>query len=137
VLGGLDIVHAVDSVLRVEDLGGRAWPDDRAAREAGQAGPAWPGVDRRLPRPDAGRAGWPIVTLGEGGTPLLPAPRLSERTGCEVFLKVDGMNPTGSFKDRGMTMAVTDALAHGKQGVICASTGNTSASARPTRRGPG
>ncbi|MCY7342263.1 MAG: threonine synthase [Pseudonocardia sp.] len=72
---------------------------------------------------------WTIVTLGEGGTPLLPAPHLSDRTGCEVFLKVDGANPTGSFKDRGMTMAVTDALAHGKQGVICASTGNTSASA--------
>jgi threonine synthase len=90
---------------------------------------AWPGVvaayrDRMPVEP-----GWTIVTLGEGGTPLLPAPRLSERTGCEVFLKVDGMNPTGSFKDRGMTMAVTDALAHGKQGVICASTGNTSASA--------
>ena len=73
--------------------------------------------------------GWKIVTLGEGGTPLLPAPHLSDRAGCEVFLKVDGANPTGSFKDRGMTMAVTDALARGKQGVICASTGNTSASA--------
>jgi threonine synthase len=90
---------------------------------------AWPGVihayrDRMPVEP-----GWRIVTLGEGGTPLLPAPRLSERTGCEVFLKVDGANPTGSFKDRGMTMAVTDALAQGKQGVICASTGNTSASA--------
>ena len=73
--------------------------------------------------------GWQIVTLGEGGTPLLPAPHLSERTGCEVLLKVDGANPTGSFKDRGMTVAVTDALARGKQGVLCASTGNTSASA--------
>ena len=73
--------------------------------------------------------GWRIVTLGEGGTPLLPAPHLSERTGCEVLLKVDGANPTGSFKDRGMTVAVTDALARGKQGVLCASTGNTSASA--------
>jgi threonine synthase len=89
----------------------------------------WPGVieayrDRMPVGPD-----WTIVTLGEGGTPLLPAPHLSERTGCEVFLKVDGANPTGSFKDRGMTMAVTDALAKGKQGVLCASTGNTSASA--------
>jgi threonine synthase len=73
--------------------------------------------------------GWTVVTLGEGGTPLLPAPYLSDRVGCEVFLKVDGANPTGSFKDRGMTMAVTDAKAHGQQGVICASTGNTSASA--------
>src|SRR5689334_2004351 len=72
---------------------------------------------------------WKIVTLGEGGTPLLPAPHLSERTGCEVFLKVDGANPTASFKDRGMTVAVTDALARGQHGVICASTGNTSASA--------
>jgi threonine synthase len=73
--------------------------------------------------------GWRIVSLGEGGTPLLPAPHLSESTGCEVYLKVDGANPTGSFKDRGMTVAVTDALAQGKQGVLCASTGNTSASA--------
>ncbi|MDN5858057.1 MAG: threonine synthase [Pseudonocardia sp.] len=72
---------------------------------------------------------WRVITLGEGGTPLLAAPHLSERAGCEVFLKVDGANPTGSFKDRGMTMAVTAALAGGAQGVICASTGNTSASA--------
>ncbi|WP_214371091.1 threonine synthase [Pseudonocardia sp. H11422] len=89
----------------------------------------WPGVieayrDRMPVQPD-----WTIVTLGEGGTPLLPAPHLSEATGCEVYLKVDGANPTGSFKDRGMTMAVTAALADGKQGVLCASTGNTSASA--------
>lgn len=70
-----------------------------------------------------------IVTLGEGGTPLVPAPKLSERTGCDVFLKVEGANPTGSFKDRGMTVAVTFALARGKRAVICASTGNTSASA--------
>jgi threonine synthase len=89
----------------------------------------WPGVieayrDRMPVEP-----GWTVVSLGEGGTPLLAAPHLSEITGCEVFLKVDGANPTGSFKDRGMTMAVTDALASGKQGVICASTGNTSASA--------
>jgi threonine synthase len=89
----------------------------------------WPGVidayRSRMPVQD----GWQIVTLGEGGTPLLPAPYLSDRTGCEVLLKVDGANPTGSFKDRGMTVAVTDALARGKQGVLCASTGNTSASA--------
>jgi threonine synthase len=89
----------------------------------------WPGVieayrDRMPVEPD-----WKIVTLGDGGTPLLPAPYLSDRAGCEVFLKVDGANPTASFKDRGMTMAVTDALARGQQGVICASTGNTSASA--------
>lgn len=74
-------------------------------------------------------AGAAIVSLGEGDTPLVPAPRLSARTGCEVYLKVEGANPTGSFKDRGMTMAVTYALARGKRAVICASTGNTSASA--------
>ena len=89
----------------------------------------WPGVvEAYRDRMPVG-ADWTIVTLGEGGTPLLPAPHLSELTGCEVLLKVDGANPTGSFKDRGMTMAVTAALAGGQQGVICASTGNTSASA--------
>lgn len=72
---------------------------------------------------------WTPVTLFEGGTPLIPAPRLSEKTGCTVHLKVEGLNPTGSFKDRGMTMAVTDALARGQKAVLCASTGNTSASA--------
>jgi threonine synthase len=70
-----------------------------------------------------------VITLQEGGTPLLPAPTLSARTGCEVLLKVEGANPTGSFKDRGMTMAVTEALARGAQAVLCASTGNTAASA--------
>ena len=70
-----------------------------------------------------------VVTLGEGGTPLVPACEISERTGAEVYLKVEGMNPTGSFKDRGMTMAITDALRNGSRAVICASTGNTSASA--------
>src|SRR6202050_5375001 len=74
-------------------------------------------------------ADWTPVTLFEGGTPLLPAPRLSERTGCSVYLKVEGLNPTGSFKDRGMTMAVTDAVARGQQAVLCASTGNTPAPA--------
>jgi threonine synthase len=70
-----------------------------------------------------------IVTLGEGGTPLLPAPVLSKLTGCRVLLKIEGMNPTGSFKDRGMTVAVSLAAAAGARTVICASTGNTSASA--------
>ena len=70
-----------------------------------------------------------IVTLGEGGTPLVPAPALSARTGADVFLKVEGMNPTGSFKDRGMTMAISKAVEEGAKAVICASTGNTSASA--------
>jgi threonine synthase len=70
-----------------------------------------------------------VVTLGEGGTPLVYACELSERTGAKVYLKVEGMNPTGSFKDRGMTMAITDAARQGARAVICASTGNTSASA--------
>ena len=69
------------------------------------------------------------VTLGEGGTPLVRASALSDRTGCEVWLKCEGVNPTGSFKDRGMTTAITVAVAGGAKAVICASTGNTSASA--------
>ncbi|WP_043670720.1 threonine synthase [Clavibacter michiganensis] len=71
----------------------------------------------------------PIITLGEGGTPLIPAPALSARTGAQVWVKYEGMNPTGSFKDRGMTMAISKAVEHGAKAVICASTGNTSASA--------
>lgn len=71
----------------------------------------------------------PIVTLREGGTPLAYACTLSEMTGCEVWLKYDGANPTGSFKDRGMTMAISKAAEAGAEIVICASTGNTSASA--------
>ncbi len=71
----------------------------------------------------------PIITLGEGGTPLIPAPALSARTGAKVYVKFEGMNPTGSFKDRGMTMAISKAVEHGAKAVICASTGNTSASA--------
>ncbi|HTY73020.1 MAG TPA: threonine synthase [Actinomycetes bacterium] len=71
----------------------------------------------------------PVVTLREGGTPLVPAITLSELTGCDVQLKVEGANPTGSFKDRGMTVAISKAKEAGAQAVICASTGNTSASA--------
>ena len=71
----------------------------------------------------------PIITLGEGGTPLIPAAALSARTGAQVWVKFEGMNPTGSFKDRGMTMAVSKAVEAGAKAVICASTGNTSASA--------
>jgi threonine synthase len=71
----------------------------------------------------------PVVTLQEGGTPLLRSARLSEETGCQVFLKHEGTNPTGSFKDRGMTVAVSRAVEGGAQAVVCASTGNTSASA--------
>jgi threonine synthase len=71
----------------------------------------------------------PVVTLLEGNTPLLPAPRLSERVGADVFLKFEGLNPTGSFKDRGMTLAISRAAEAGAEAVVCASTGNTSASA--------
>jgi threonine synthase len=89
----------------------------------------WRGVIReyadRLPVSENTR----VISLGEGGTPLVKAPALSELTGCDVRLKVEGMNPTGSFKDRGMTMAITAAVAAGAKAVVCASTGNTSASA--------
>ena len=97
-------------------------------RRAGLQSP-WPGVIEayrdRLPVD----AATPVITLREGATPLLPAATLSERTGCEVYLKVEGANPTGSFKDRGMTVAISRAVQDGAKAVICASTGNTSASA--------
>jgi threonine synthase len=79
----------------------------------------------RMPITDA----TPIVTLREGGTPLIFSEALSDRTGCEVHLKFEGSNPTGSFKDRGMTVAISKAKEAGAQAVICASTGNTSAAA--------
>ena len=94
-----------------------------------RARPAWRGIiteyQERLPVTAEMRA----ITLHEGGTPLLPAPVLSAQTGCDVYLKVEGLNPTGSFKDRGMTVAITVAAAQGAQAVICASPGNTAASA--------
>jgi threonine synthase len=71
----------------------------------------------------------PVITLGEGNTPLVPAPRLSDEIGASVYLKVEGANPTGSFKDRGMTVAMSKAAEEGAKVVVCASTGNTSASA--------
>jgi threonine synthase len=83
------------------------------------------GFRDRLPVTEA----TPVVTLHEGNTPLVPAPELSSRTGCDVYLKVEGANPTGSFKDRGMTLAVSKAVEAGHKAIICASTGNTSASA--------
>jgi threonine synthase len=79
----------------------------------------------RLPLSD----GDPVVTLNEGSTPLIEAPRLSERIGVRAYLKFEGANPTGSFKDRGMTVAVSRAKGRGAEAVICASTGNTAASA--------
>ena len=91
--------------------------------------PAWPGIILAYPDRITLPGGAKVVTLQEGGTPLLAAPHLSELSGCQVYLKVEGANPTGSFKDRGMTVAISHALATGATGVICASTGNTSASA--------
>ena len=80
-----------------------------------------------------------MITLREGGTPLIPAPVIAERIGrrVRVFLKFDGLNPTGSFKDRGMTMAISKAREEGSEAVICASTGNTSASAAAYARRAG
>src|SRR5712671_294552 len=73
--------------------------------------------------------GDPIVTLHEGSTPLVPAPVVSELAGVEVRLKLEGANPTGSFKDRGMTCAVSAAVRDRAEAIVCASTGNTAASA--------
>jgi threonine synthase len=91
--------------------------------------PSWPGIIEayrdRLPVTNT----TPVVTLHEGGTPLLDAPRLSERVRARVLLKIEGANPTGSFKDRGMTVAISKAAEEGAKVVVCASTGNTSASA--------
>jgi threonine synthase len=92
---------------------------------------SWPGLieyyRQRLPVTEA----TPVITLQEGNTPLVPAPRLAEALGggIELYLKFEGMNPTGSFKDRGMTMAMSKAKERGAEIVVCASTGNTSASA--------
>jgi threonine synthase len=89
----------------------------------------WPGLieayREHLPVTDS----TPVVTLLEGGTPLLRAERLSAELDVDVWLKIEGANPTGSFKDRGMTMAITKAVEAGAKAVVCASTGNTSASA--------
>jgi threonine synthase len=74
-------------------------------------------------------AGDPVISIEEGSTPLVPAPRLSERVDADVYLKIEGANPTGSFKDRGMTAAVSAAAREGAEAIICASTGNTAASA--------
>ena len=71
----------------------------------------------------------PVISLNEGSTPLIHSPRLSEQAGAEVYLKFEGLNPTGSFKDRGMTVALSKAVERGATTVICASTGNTSAAA--------
>lgn len=89
----------------------------------------WPGLIAAYRDRMPFAADWEPVTLHEGNTPLIRANYISELTGCDVYLKVEGANPTGSFKDRGMTVAVTDAYLSGKKVLMCASTGNTSASA--------
>jgi len=105
---------------------GRSRPEGPQHRRGSRQ---WRGVIHEFAdRLDVSKA-TPVVTLGEGGTPLIEAHHLSELTGLRVFVKFEGMNPTGSFKDRGMTMAVTKAKEHGAKVVVCASTGNTSASA--------
>ena len=116
--------QAVDRVSGVLRVIGE--PD---GEEGSAVTPGWRGVmeEYREYLPITERT--PVVTLLEGGTPLLPAPRLSERVGARVWLKVEGANPTGSFKDRGMTMAISMAVDEGAKAVVCASTGNTSASA--------
>ena len=93
--------------------------------------PSWPGVIEKYRAFLPVGAETPVVTLREGNTPLIPAPALSARLGkdIQVHLKYEGLNPTGSFKDRGMTLAVTKAKEEGRKAIICASTGNTSAAA--------
>jgi threonine synthase len=91
--------------------------------------PGWRGVIQEYRRFLPVNGATPVITLQEGATPLLPAPRLSDRVGASVYLKYDGLNPTGSFKDRGMTVAISKAVEEGAKAVVCASTGNTSASA--------
>jgi threonine synthase len=89
----------------------------------------WPGVIEAYREFLPVTRDMPVVTLLEGGTPLLEAPRLSQHVGARVLLKLEGLNPTGSFKDRGMTLAISKAVEEGAKAVVCASTGNTSAAA--------
>src|SRR4029078_10508131 len=99
-------------------------PRDRRGVRLSPA-PLIEGQRERLSR----QPGDPVVTLSEGSPPLVEAPRLSERLGVRAYLKFEGANPTGSFKDRGMTVAVSRAKGRGAEDGICASTGNTAASA--------
>jgi threonine synthase len=93
------------------------------------ARPGWRGLIEEYRDHLPVSASTPVVTLLEGATPLVPAKRLSERVGARVWLKFEGANPTGSFKDRGMTVAISKAMEEGAKAVVCGSTGNTSASA--------
>ena len=118
-LEGLDSVERIGGVMRI--VGTHMTAVNRAL--------AWRGVIEEYREFLPVTADTPVVTLLEGGTPLLEAPRLSARVGARVLLKIEGANPTGSFKDRGMTMAISKAVEEGAKAVVCASTGNTSASA--------
>lgn len=89
----------------------------------------WPGIIKKYASYLPISEQTPCVTLSEGNTPLVPLPKVSQQVGCAVFAKYEGLNPTGSFKDRGMTMAVSKAIEEGAKAIICASTGNTAASA--------
>ncbi|HWI60239.1 MAG TPA: threonine synthase [Symbiobacteriaceae bacterium] len=91
--------------------------------------PSWQGLINRYRHFLPVSEQTPVVTLLEGNTPLIPCPRLGEELGIDLYVKYEGLNPTGSFKDRGMTMAMSKAVEAGAKAVICASTGNTSASA--------
>ena len=95
----------------------------------GSGAPQWRGIIEEYRARLPVSADTPVVTLREGGTPLVRSEVLSAETGCDVWLKYDGANPTGSFKDRGMTLAISKALEEGAKAIVCASTGNTSASA--------
>ena len=99
----------------------------------------WPGLIEAYREWLPVSAKTPVITLHEGATPLIPVPTIAERIGkgVRVFVKYDGLNPTGSFKDRGMTMAISKAKEAGCEAVICASTGNTSAAAAAYARRAG
>ena len=109
----------------------RRRPADRRAAPGGRLLSArpWRGVIEEYREHLPVSSATPVVSLLEGGTPLIEARRLSEQVGAKVWLKVEGANPTGSFKDRGMTVAISKALEEGAKAVVCGSTGNTSASA--------
>ena len=115
---------AADRPARLHALAAARDPRDRRGVHLSRVGLIERYRDRLPFGPDD-----PVVSLMEGSTPLVPATRLSERVGADVWLKIEGANPTGSFKDRGMTCAVSAALRDGAEAVICASTGNTAASA--------
>src|ERR1700728_1932228 len=108
-------------------------PVDVTPTKLGEPGPyggrAWEGIIRAYAEFFPVSAATPVVTLMEGRTPLVEAPNLSALLDAKVYLKIEGANPTGSFKDRGMTVAISKAAEEGAKAVVCGSTGNTSASA--------